>query len=252
MTAPRSRTPLRLAAAGAALAAFVAAPARAEDPRPAPPPPPVKPAPPPTPPTPATPPPATPPKPAAAPTPAEAQKPDPKAAPDFRLKDLAGKERTLSEFRGKWVVLEWTNYACPYVRKHYDPGHMQRLQKAYADRGVVWLSICSSAPGMQGNMGVEDWRRAVAQRRAVPAAVLLDPDGAVGRAYVARRTPEMRVVDPKGSIVYSGAIDANPDQAADPARTRNYLVEVLEAVLAGKPCPFARTNPYGCTVKYAR
>jgi peroxiredoxin len=230
MTPSRSRLASLLAAL--ALAAAAAAPARAEDRKPA------------------SPPPA--PAPAAPAKPAEAPKTDAKKAPDFKLKDLAGKERSLSEFKDKWVVLEWTNYACPYVKKHYDPGHMQRLQKTYVDKGVVWLSICSSAPGLQGNMSVEDWKKAVADRRTAATAVLLDADGTVGRAYVARKTPEIRVIDPKGTIVYAGAIDASPDQAADPSKTRNYVVEVLDAVLAGKACPIAETTPYGCSVKYAR
>jgi hypothetical protein len=187
---------------------------------------------------------------AAAPAPGE-KKEVPKA-PDFALRDLDGKERRLSEFEGKWVVLEWTNYACPYVKKHYRPGVMQGLQTTYLGKGVVWLSICSSAPGKQGHMAPADWKRAVAEAKAKPTAVLLDESGQVGRLYGAKRTPEVRILAPDRTLAYSGAVDDAPDATSDPRRSRSYVVGVLDAVLAGKPAPYARVEPYGCTVKYAQ
>jgi peroxiredoxin len=173
-------------------------------------------------------------------------------APDFKVKDLDGKERTLAEFKDKWIVLEWANYGCPYVKKHYDPGHMQKLQKTYTDKGVVWLTVCSTEAKHKDYLDAAAFKKAVAEKKAVPTAVLLDTDGAMGKAYGARKTPDMRVISPKGVIVYSGAIDANVDQRADPAKTQNYVVDVLDAVLADKPCPIAKTEPYGCSVKSAR
>jgi peroxiredoxin len=173
-------------------------------------------------------------------------------AADFKVKDLDGKERTLAEFKDKWIVLEWANYGCPYVKKHYDPGHMQKLQKTYTDKGVVWLTVCSTEAKHKDYLSADDFKKAVAEKKAVPTAVLLDTDGAMGKAYGARKTPEIRIVNPKGTIVYSGAIDASVDPKADPAKTQNYVVDVLDAVLADKACPIAKTEPYGCSVKYAK
>ena len=170
-------------------------------------------------------------------------------APDFTLKDIDGKDRKLSDFAGKWVVLEWTNYACPYVKKQYDPKAMQAVQKTCADKGVVWLSICSSAEGKQGHLSPEGWKKAIADYAALPTAMLLDADGTVGRLYDARTTPDMRIIDPKGTVVYKGAIDDNPSAKADPLTSTNYVVQVLDAVLAGKPAPISETKPYGCGVK---
>jgi len=172
-------------------------------------------------------------------------------APDFTLKDLDGKDRKLSDFAGSWVVLEWTNYSCPFVKKQYDPKAMQTLQKKYAEKKVVWLSICSSAEGKQGYLSPEDWKKAMAANGAAPTAMLLDADGTVGHLYDARTTPDMRVIDPKGNLVYKGAIDDNPSAQADPLKSTNYVAQVLDAVLAGKPAPVAETKPYGCGVKYA-
>jgi len=174
-----------------------------------------------------------------------------KPAPEFTLKDTAGKEHSLSDFKGKTVVLEWVNHGCPFVKKHYGPGNMQKLQKAATDKGVVWLSICSSAPGKQGHM---DAAAAAAKSKEVNAnatAYLLDEDGTVGKAYNARTTPEMFVINPEGALVYMGAID---DKASvDPAdidSAVNHVTAALEEALAGKPVTVPTTKPYGCSVKY--
>jgi hypothetical protein len=185
------------------------------------------------------------------------------AAKDFTLKDLDGKDRKLSEFKGKWVVLEWTNYECPYVKKHYvvtpaadgkpaTPGKIPQLQKTYTDKGVIWLSICSSAPASgdkppkEGWMSREKWKEALKERMAAPTAVLLDEDGKVGRdLYGARKTPTMWIVDPKGVVAYHGAIDDAPSPKADPLTSKNYIAEYLDAVLAGKEPPANDNKPYG-------
>jgi peroxiredoxin len=182
--------------------------------------------------------------------PREGAKQEAPKAPDFTLKDVDGKDRKLSEFADKWVVLEWTNYDCPYVKKHYRPGAMQALQARYTGKGVVWLSICSSAPGKQGNKTPADWKKAIADSRAKPTTVLIDDAGTVGRLYGARRTPEFRIISPKREIVYSGAIDDVKDADSDPAKAKNFVALVLDDVLAGKPSPVAATEPYGCSVKY--
>jgi peroxiredoxin len=172
-------------------------------------------------------------------------------APEFTLKDPDGKERKLSEFADKWVVLEWTNYDCPYVKKHYKPGAMQALQAKYVAKGVVWLSICSSAPGKQGHKSPADWKKAIAEQKSKPTAVLIDETGQVGKQYRARNTPEIRIISPTREIVYAGAIDDNKNADADPAVAKNYVSTVLDEVLAGKASPVAATEPYGCTIKYA-
>jgi peroxiredoxin len=176
-------------------------------------------------------------------------------APAFTLKDVSGKEHSLSDFAGKWVVLEWTNYDCPYVKKHYhaDRKNMQTLQQKYTGKDVVWLSICSSAPGKQGHMTPEVGKRRFQQVGAKATALLLDPEGQVGRAYGAKTTPDMRVIDPKGRIAYRGAIDSKASSnPGDIPQSTNYVAQVLDAVLADKEPPVRETRPYGCSVKYAR
>jgi len=171
-------------------------------------------------------------------------------APAFTAVDTQGQSRTLGQYKGKWVVLEWTNHDCPFVKKHYT-GNMQRLQKAYAAKGVVWLTIVSSAPGKQGHVSPAQADQLTQQRGAAPSAVLLDPEGRVGRAYGAKTTPHMFVIDPAGKLVYAGAIDDTPStDPADLPRARNYVTATLEAALAGKPVPIATSTPYGCSVKY--
>lgn len=173
-------------------------------------------------------------------------------APEFSLPDAAGKTHALSAYRGKWVVLEWVNYDCPFVRKHYGSGNMQKTQEAAKAKGAVWLSINSSAPGKQGHFAGTELTKRIVDSKAAMDAYLLDPDGAVGKAYKAKTTPHMFVIDPQGKIVYAGAIDDKP--SADPADVpgaRNYVLAALEAGQAGKPVETASTAPYGCGVKYA-
>lgn len=172
------------------------------------------------------------------------------AAPAFTLADVEGKAHSLADHAGKIVVLEWTNYECPFVKKHYDSKNMQKLQKTYTDKGVVWLSVCSSAAGKQGNFTQDVWRERMA-KGGVSTPVLLDPDGAVGKAYGAKTTPHMFVVDAAGKIAYAGAIDDNP--SFDPKTiegARNFVAAALDALLQGKPVEAASSKPYGCSVKY--
>jgi peroxiredoxin len=172
-------------------------------------------------------------------------------APAFNLTDTQGKQHSLSEFQGKVVVLEWLNHDCPFVKKHYDSGNMPKLQTAYTGKGVVWLSINSSAPGKQGSYPADEANELTKDKGGAPSFVLLDPDGAVGKAYGAKTTPHMYVIDDKGTLRYAGAIDsvASTDQSDIPKAT-NYVAAALDSVLAGKPVETATTQPYGCSVKY--
>jgi len=172
-------------------------------------------------------------------------------APAFEATDSYGRTRSLAEFRGRWVVLEWLNRECPYVRKHYQSDNMQRLQRTYTGRGVIWLSIVSSAPGKQGYVTAERANQSTAELHAAPTAVLLDPTGQVGRLYGARNTPQMYVISPDGVVLYGGAIDDRPSaRLADIEGARNYLSAALDEAMAGRPVTTPRTEPYGCTVKY--
>ena len=172
-------------------------------------------------------------------------------APDFTLTDAAGKSHTLSSYKGKWVVLEWVNYDCPFVKKHYGSGNMQKLQKAALDKGAVWLSINSSAPGKQGHFEGAALTKRIADEKAAPAAYLIDADGKVGKEYKAKTTPAMYVINPEGKVVYTGAIDdkASTDQE-DVATAKNYVTAALDAGIAGKAVETASTQSYGCGVKY--
>lgn len=173
-------------------------------------------------------------------------------APAFTAVDADGKPRALSDFKGKTVVLEWTNEGCPYVAKHYDSANMQGLQKQATADGVVWLTVISSAPGFQGYKTGPQAKQWKAKVGAAPTDVILDPKGTVGRAYAAKTTPHMYVVDKTGTLVYMGGID---DKAsADPGSltgARNYVVAALADVKAGRPVAQAVTRPYGCSVKYS-
>ncbi|WP_412062843.1 redoxin domain-containing protein [Rubrivirga sp. IMCC45206] len=173
-------------------------------------------------------------------------------APPFDLVDTAGETHALAGYRGQTVVLEWLNYDCPYVGKHYGGGAMQaRQQQAEAD-GVVWLSVVSSAPGQQGHFEPEAMDARTASEGGRQAAVLLDPTGEVGQAYGAKTTPHMFVIDPDGTVVYNGAIDDRPTtDLADLEGARDYVADALAALAAGRPADPATTPPYGCSVKYA-
>lgn len=172
-------------------------------------------------------------------------------APAFSAVDTAGKTRTLDEFKGKTVVLEWTNDGCPYVKKHYNAGNMQKLQQEASAAGTVWLTIISSAPGKQGYVDAAGADRLTASYGAKPAAVLLDPKGDVGRAYEAQTTPHMFVIDKAGVLRYMGAIDDQPtSEAASVPKARNYVREALAAVGSGGKVAVTATDAYGCSVKY--
>ena len=172
-------------------------------------------------------------------------------APDFSLTDSKGTPHKLSDFRGKLVVLEWLNHDCPFVKKHYGGGNMQNLQKEYTAKGVVWLSIISSAPGKQGHRTGPQADADTKDKNANPTAVLLDPAGEVGQKYEAKTTPHMFVIDKEGKVIYAGAIDSiRSADPADTARSENYVRQALDAALAGKAVPNPSTKPYGCGVKY--
>lgn len=176
----------------------------------------------------------------------EEEAPNPDKAPEFKLKDLDGKERTLKEFEGKIVVLEWVNHGCPYVKKHYEPGNMQGLQKKYTAKDVIWLSICSSAEGKQGWMKPEEWKAFNKKAECVPTAVLLDPMGVVGKLYGAKTTPNFCIINAKGIRVYDGAIDDKRSAKSEDIKdAKCYVAEVLDALLAGKESPIRRTDSYG-------
>jgi len=174
-------------------------------------------------------------------------------APNFTAVDSNGKNHNLSDFKGKTVVLEWTNHDCPFVKKHYETNNMQKLQKSATAQGVIWLSIISSAPGQQGFVNGAKANELTKSRNAAPTAVILDPDGKLGRLYGARTTPHMFVIAPNGNLAYMGAIDDKPSANKDDVATaKNFVAEALSAIKAGKPVAVATTQPYGCSVKYAK
>jgi peroxiredoxin len=174
-------------------------------------------------------------------------------APGFTAIDVDGKQQKLADFKGKYVVLEWHNQGCPYTRKHYESGNMQRLQKEWTAKGVVWLTVISSAPGTQGFVTPAQEKQYLTQMKAVPTDVLLDPAGTLGRLYDAKTTPHMFVIDPGGTLIYQGAIDDTPSSnQSDVAGAKNYVEAALTASQAGKPVNDAATPPYGCSVKYAK
>lgn len=173
-------------------------------------------------------------------------------APAFSVRDASGATRTLAEFRGRIVVLEWTNHGCPYVRKHYDSRNMQTLQQEAIASGAVWLQVISSAPGEQGHLDGAGVRARLQTDNAAPTATLLDPSGTMGRAYGAMTTPHMYIINPQGVLVYQGAIDDRP--SARPSSLEgatNYVRAALADIAAGRPVQTAQTTAYGCNVKYA-
>lgn len=172
-------------------------------------------------------------------------------APDFTAQDSKGKQHKLSDFKGKIVVLEWTNHECPYVQKHYKSSNMQGLQKQAAQAGAVWLNVISSAPGEQGHVTGAKADELVASQGAAPAAVLLDPKGEIGKAYDARTTPHMYVIDAKGVLRYAGGIDSIASTKLDDvAKAQPLFKTAFESVVKGEDVKQAVTRPYGCGVKY--
>lgn len=173
-------------------------------------------------------------------------------APAFTSTNTSGATASLADYKGKLVILEWTNHDCPYVRKHYDTGNMQTLQREATGAGVVWLTIISSAPGEQGYVKPAQADELTASRKAAPTAVLLDPKGEVGKMYGATNTPHMYVVDKAGLLVYAGAIDDKPTtRRGDVSGANNYVRAALQSVSAGQPVKTPVTRAYGCTVKYS-
>ena len=173
------------------------------------------------------------------------------SAPSFELKDTNGRVHSLADYKGKYVVLEWLNHDCPFVRKHYNSGNMQKLQKEFVARGIVWFSVNSSAPGKQGHFKPARANELTRIKGAGPSAILLDGDGKIGRAYGARTTPHMYIIDPAGILRYKGAIDSvRSTDVADVAGAQNYVRNALQELLAGKPVTNKSTSPYGCSVKY--
>lgn len=175
-----------------------------------------------------------------------------KPAPAFSLTDSSGQKRSLSDAAGKVLVLEWINFGCPFVQKHYNAGTMQKLQKTYTGKGVIWYSICSSAEGRQGNFAPAKINELIKQNNASQTAYLFDPDGAVGHAYGATATPHMFVINSKGILVYAGAIDDNPSADISDKATTNYVQKALDETLANKPVSVSSSPAYGCSVKYAK
>ena len=173
------------------------------------------------------------------------------AAPDFSAPDANGKTETLAQYKGKYVVLEWFNPECPFVKKHYGSDNMQKLQAEYTGKGVVWLTIDSNAPGTEGNLTADQAKKVMDSWKTKQTALLLDPESAIAKAYGAKNTPNMVVISPEGKIVYEGAIDskATPNPADIPSST-NYVRAALDEALAGKAISNAQTKPYGCSVKY--
>jgi peroxiredoxin len=172
-------------------------------------------------------------------------------APDFHATDSNGKTQSLDQYHGKYVVLEWHNHDCPYTIKHYKSGNMQSLQKKWTAKGVVWLTVISSAPGEQGYVDAGQENAYMKKVGAQPTAALLDPKGEVGHLYDAKTTPNMYVIDPSGKLIYAGAIDDHPTtDVSDIQQSKNYVSAALSAAMNGQPVQTAVTRPYGCSVKY--
>jgi len=175
-----------------------------------------------------------------------------KPAPLFKAADVNGKAVSLADFRGKTVVIEWNNPECPFVKKHYGSGNMQKAQAAAAKDGVVWLTINSGAPGKQGYMSGTEAKAHLAQSGARPTHYLLDPGGVVGKAYDAKTTPHMYIVNKAGTLVYAGGIDDKPTpRPADINGARNHVLAALSEIKAGNAVSVATSRPYGCSVKYS-
>lgn len=175
------------------------------------------------------------------------------AAPDFTVKNVKGEEVKLSDQKGKVVVLEWINYDCPFVKKHYGSGNMPKLQSTYTGKDVVWISVNSSAEGLQGYLPASDLATRSEKEGNKATQIVLDTDGKVGHAYGAVTTPHMIVIDKEGKVAYNGAIDSKATtDVADIESSDNYVVAALDAVISGSVVEKAKTKPYGCGVKYAK
>ena len=173
-------------------------------------------------------------------------------APAFTLVDAEGVERSLADFRGKTVILEWTNEGCPYVQKHYSSGNMQALQREATGDGVGWLTIISSAPGTQGYVEGDAAREWQSRNSAAATHLLLDPEGTVGRLYDAKTTPDMRIIDPEGRLLFVGGIDDRPtNKVEDIEGATNHVTMALADMDAGRPVATPFATPYGCSIKYA-
>lgn len=173
------------------------------------------------------------------------------AAPSFSATDSHGKTVSLADYKGKYVVLEWFNPQCPFVKKHYGSGNMQKLQQSFTVKGVAWLTVDSNAPGKEGSLTADEANKTIADWKAHSTAFLLDTDGKIGKAYGAKNTPHMFVINPEGKIIYEGAIDSkaspNPD---DIASSTNYVKVALDESMAGKKVSTPNSRPYGCSIKY--
>ncbi len=175
-----------------------------------------------------------------------------KEAPAFTLPDTHGEEHALEDYRGEWVVLEWLNYGCPYVQKHYESGNIPGQQEKWTERGVNWFAIVSSAPGKQGYHPPDEMRERGKEFGVKADAILMDPEGEVGRKYGARTTPHMFVIDPEGEVVYMGGIDDVPTARIEDLERATQLVDrALEQAMAGEEVDRPTARPYGCSVKYA-
>jgi peroxiredoxin len=173
-------------------------------------------------------------------------------APDFTGTDSHGQTHKLSEYRGKFVVLEWHNNGCPFTQKHYESGNMESLQKRWTEKGVVWLTVISSAPGEQGYVTADQENAYLQKMHATPTAAILDSKGNIGHLYGAKTTPQMFVINPEGKLIYNGAIDSKPTpDPSDISGAKNYVSEALQQAMGGQQVSQASTRPYGCSVKYA-
>ena len=172
-------------------------------------------------------------------------------APDFKVKDTNGKEQSLAAYKGKYVVLEWTNPGCPFVQKHYDTANMPATQKAAEAKGVVWLTVSSTAKDAGDYKQPSELAAWLKEKGAAPTAVLMDDDGKIGHAYGARTTPHMFIISPEGKLVYAGAIDSKATARKDDVKgATNYVSVALNEALSGKPVSKASSEPYGCSIKY--
>lgn len=172
-------------------------------------------------------------------------------APDFKVADMNGKVHQLSDYKGKYVVLEWTNEGCPFVKKHYESHNMQKLQKEYTSKGVIWLTVASSVKGKQGHWTPEQAKAKAKEWGIASTAILLDGDAKMGKAYGAKVTPHMFIINPEGVLVYNGAIDSNDStDPKDIATATNYVDEALKSSMKGEPIKVSTSKPYGCGVKF--